>query len=117
MELTSLAINSTLRLMLDEVTFVALDEADNEFQNTGTCTFTLTEIESDREVDSGTVSYVTASDGKYVVEIGPYPEAADREDPQAGEIIRGKRYSLLVNFVQDGEECTKELKLKAVYQT
>lgn len=107
----NLYIGSTLRLMIDETEFVALDEDDNEYLNAGTATFTLTENNTGRLVDSGTLEYVASSDGRYAVEIGPYPLGTS-----SGQVQRNKRYTLLVNFEEDGEELTVGLDLKAVYQ-
>jgi hypothetical protein len=111
----ALPIDSTVRIMLDGTEFVAEDEEDNEYLNDGTCTYSLEDVRGN-VVDSGNLAYVTSSSGRYIVEVGPYPETDDPSEFVAGELVERRRYYLFVDFEQDGEEMKKRVKMKAVYQ-
>lgn len=104
-------IGSDLRLTLDKTTLV-LDDGTQSFLNVGTCTYEIKTLAGYLVTDgmisaAGSLTYVTSSDGKYLVVIDKTISAL---------LKRSQRYDLFVYFGQDGNEATFALRIYGAYQ-
>lgn len=76
-----------------QIKFDRVRDLSNAYLNSGTCTFDITKDADGSSVASGTVSYVTSSDGKYLVVL---------DKVYAANVVVYERYTLKVTFEGTG---------------
>lgn len=88
------------------VLFDKVKDLDGNYVNNGTCTYALSNKQTENIVDSGNVPYVDASNGKYKTIIN---------STITQNLILKDYYLLTVTFTKSGFDSVRQLELQADY--